>query len=260
MLRIARQVKAIQRSPDVPVVQAGTRADGSFPRDAPHAHQFRGAEGQQGRPRPHQPAADKRAGHRGLHGAPGRPANPPVTTEAAPSASTRSGLASRRNPCTGTSNQFRSNPPMSHPFLITGPPDLAGPLEVALFESGGKTLASVAWPNGIKVILKTAAQAREIAEAFNEAAINLDFNERRIADAAAELAPTAPERTATPAEHADTAARIERTRVLGTVADICPADWGSATESQRCTWLAGHGAVHRDASGHEWTGTSQVQA
>jgi hypothetical protein len=149
---------------------------------------------------------------------------------------------------------------MSHPFLITGHPDLTGPLEVALFESRGKTLASVSWDNGIKVIIKTAAQAREIAEAFNEAAINLDFNERRVSAAAAELAPTAPERTATPAEHADTAARIERTRVLGTVADICPADWGSATESQRCTWLAGHGAVHRDASGHEWTGTSQVQA
>lgn len=102
---------------------------------------------------------------------------------------------------------------MSYPFLITGHPDLTGPLEVALFESGGKTLASVAWDNGIKVIVKTAAQAREIAEAFNEAAINLDFNERRIADAAAQLAPTvAPERTATAAEHADTADRIERAR------------------------------------------------
>src|ERR1017187_7702890 len=33
----------------------------------------------------------------------------------------------------------------------------------------------------------------------------------------------------------------------------CPADWGSGTESQRCPWLAGHGAVHRDNSGHEWT-------
>jgi hypothetical protein len=101
---------------------------------------------------------------------------------------------------------------MSHPFLITGHPDLTGPLEVALFESRGKTLASVSWDNGIKVIVKTAAQAREIAEAFNEAAINLDFNERRVSAAAAELAPTAPERTATPAEHADTAARIERAR------------------------------------------------
>jgi hypothetical protein len=101
---------------------------------------------------------------------------------------------------------------MDHAFLITGHPDLAGPLEVCLFESGDKTLAAVAWPNGIKVILKTAAQAREIAEAFNEAAINLDFNERRTSAAAAELAPTAPERTATPAEHADTAERIERAR------------------------------------------------
>src|ERR1022692_1839300 len=107
---------------------------------------------------------------------------------------------------------------MSHPFLITGHPDLTGPLEVALFESRGKTVASVSWDNGIKVIVKTAAQAREIAEAFNEAAINLDFNERRIADAAAELAPTAPERTATPAEHADTAARIERARTSDTLA------------------------------------------
>jgi hypothetical protein len=80
---------------------------------------------------------------------------------------------------------------MSNAFLITGHPDLTGPLEVSLFESGGRTLATVAWNNGIKVIVKTAAQAREIAEAFNEAAINLDFNERRIADAAAQLAPTA---------------------------------------------------------------------
>lgn len=96
-------------------------------------------------------------------------------------------------------------------FLNAGYPNLSGPIDVSLFEARGTTCASVTWPSGIKVIVRTAAAAREIAEAFNEAAINLDFNERRIAAAAAELAPTvAPERTATPAEHADTAARIER--------------------------------------------------
>lgn len=51
----------------------------------------------------------------------------------------------------------------------------------------------------------------------------------------------------------ETAARLLAYKPFeGSLEAQCDADWGSATESQRCTLAEDHEGWHRDRNGHEW--------